>query len=57
LDEIEEHSSCKDTVKMSEQQDFSFFKEGAPHLPNKYLKNGEEYYKGQGGNLHLIGVS
>ena len=23
-----EHSSCKDTIKITEQQDFSFFKDG-----------------------------
>jgi hypothetical protein len=28
-----EHSSCKNTVKMSERHEFSFFKEGA-QLPN-----------------------
>ncbi len=38
---IEEHSSCKDTVKITDQQDFSFFNENGMQIASKHNKSVE----------------
>jgi hypothetical protein len=47
VEDEKEHSSCKNTIKITEQQDFTFFKDGhsaSANLSQNKVNNGQSGY-------------